>query len=192
MATWRRWRAAGGPISSASCCGWARGCPFLFIAGRLYGADELGRFAYALVAVELCGMLGSLGLKRGLAHRLSREGEHPANVVADALLASLLAGLVLALALRLFPLPMFPHGEYGPIHLLLPLAIAPLAVTEVALAALAYRFDVTTTVKARAVVEPWTLSLAAAGCGSSLPDGGMELAFILSILAAALTALTRW
>ena len=163
--------------------------PFLFIAGRLYGADELGRFAYALVAVELCGMLGSLGLKRGLAHRLSREEAHPANVVADALLASLLAGLVLALALRLFPMPMFPHGEYGMIDLLLPLAIAPLAVTEVALAALAYRFDVKTTVKARAVVEPWTLSLAAAGLWFVVPDGGMELAYILSILAAALTAL---
>ena len=25
-ATWRRWRAAGGSTSSASCCGWPRGC----------------------------------------------------------------------------------------------------------------------------------------------------------------------
>lgn len=163
--------------------------PFLFIAGRLYGADELGRFAYALVAVELCGMLGSLGLKRGLAQRLSREEEHPANVVADALLVSLIAALVLAVALRLFPLPMFPNGNYSEIDLLLPLAIVPLAVTEVALSALAYRFDVKTTVKARAIVEPWTLSIAAAGLWFVVPDGGMELAFILSIMAAAITAL---
>lgn len=162
--------------------------PFLFIAGRLYGADELGRFAYALVAVELCGLLGCIGLKRGLAQRLSTDDGHPANVVADALLISLVVSVVLAIALRLFPYPMFPSGDFSQADLLLPLAIPPLALTEVALSALAYRFDVKTTVAARAVIEPWTLSLAAAGLWFVVPDGGMELAYILSIFAAALTS----
>ena len=31
--------------------------PFLFIAGRLYGAEALGRFAYATMVVELVAML---------------------------------------------------------------------------------------------------------------------------------------
>ena len=163
--------------------------PFLFIAGRLYGADELGRFAYALVAVELCGLLGCIGLKRGLAQRLSADEGPPANVVADALLVSLVVSMLLAVALRLFPYPMFPSGGYSEADLLLPLAIPALALTEVALSALAYRFDVKTTVAARAVIEPWTLSLAAAGLWFVVPDGGMELAYILSILAASVTSL---
>lgn len=163
--------------------------PFLFIAGRLYGADELGRFAYALVAVELCGMLGSLGLKRGLAQRLSLEEAHPANVVCDALMVSLVVSGLLALALWLFPLPMFPHGEYSAIDLLLVLAIVPLALTEIALSALAYRFNVGATVTSRAIVEPWTLSIASGGLWFLVPDGGMELAYVLSIMAAALAAL---
>ena len=58
--------------------------PFLFIAGRLYGADALGRFAYALVIVELLGQLCALGQKRGLALWLSHgEDRDPANIVTD-------------------------------------------------------------------------------------------------------------
>lgn len=162
--------------------------PFLFIAGRLYGAEALGRFAYALVALELCGMLGSLGLKRGLAHRLSEESRHPANIVGDALLASFVVSCLLAVALWLFPLPMFPGGQFSEIERLLPLAIPPLAMTEVALAALAYRYNVAATVNARAVVEPWTLSIASAGLFFIVPHGGMALAYILSIYAAAIAA----
>ena len=45
--------------------------PFLFIAGRLYGAEALGRFASALLVVELAAMICSMGEKRGLAQRLA-------------------------------------------------------------------------------------------------------------------------
>lgn len=163
--------------------------PFLFIAGRLYGADALGRFAYALVIVELCGLLGSLGLKRGLAQRLVDEDRHPANVVGDALLVSLAVSLGLMAVLLVFPQPMFPGGQFSEAERLLPLAIPPLALTEVALAALAYRYNVAATVQSRAVVEPWTLSIAAAALWFVVPEGGMALAFILSIYAAAIAAL---
>ena len=63
---------------------------------------------------------------------------------------------MLAAILWLFPAPMFPSGKFDPLDRLLPLAIVPLAIGEIALAALAYRFDVAATVRARAVVEPWT------------------------------------
>ncbi len=164
--------------------------PFLFIAGRLYGADALGRFASALVMIELCGMISTLGLKRGLAKSLSEDEEQgPANVVADAMLASLLASGLLAGLLFLFPAPMFPSGIYNRFDLLLPLAIPPLAATDVALSALAYRYNVGATVQARAVVEPWTLSIAAAALFFLVPEGGMSLAYILSNFAAAAAAL---
>ena len=45
--------------------------PFLIIATRLYGPDALGRFASALVLIEILALVCSLGEKRGLAQRLS-------------------------------------------------------------------------------------------------------------------------
>ena len=45
--------------------------PFLFIAGRLYGPEALGRFAYAILVIEFAAQLATLGLKRGLAQQLS-------------------------------------------------------------------------------------------------------------------------
>jgi O-antigen/teichoic acid export membrane protein len=45
--------------------------PFLIIATRLYGAESLGRFASALVLIEIVALICSLGEKRGLAQRLS-------------------------------------------------------------------------------------------------------------------------
>jgi len=163
--------------------------PFLFIAGRLYGADDLGRFASALIVIELCGLIATLGLKRGLAKSLSDDEDDPASTVIDALLASLTAATLLAGLLFLFPTPMFPSGIYNRFDLLLPLAILPLAVTDVALSALAYRYNVAATVQARAVVEPWTLSIAAAAFWFLVHDGGMSLAYILSNFAAAAAAL---
>ena len=39
--------------------------PFLFVAGRIYGAAALGRFAYAVLVVEFAAQLATMGLKRG-------------------------------------------------------------------------------------------------------------------------------
>ena len=47
--------------------------PFLVIATRLYGAEALGRFASALVLIEIVALLCSLGEKRGLAQRLRQR-----------------------------------------------------------------------------------------------------------------------
>ncbi len=163
--------------------------PFLFIAGRLYGPEALGRFASALVLVELTGQLCALGMKRGLALWLSQdEVRKPANIVADGLLLALLFSCLVAAALYAFPFPMFPSGHYTAIDRLMPLAIIPLALTEVALAAQAYRFDIATTVRSRAVVEPWTISIGAGVMYFILPDSGLAIAFLASVFAAALTA----
>lgn len=162
--------------------------PFLFIAGRLYGADALGRFASALIIIELVAMLCTMGEKRGLAQRLSESSENPSNVVHDGLLVTLLAGSLAALVLYLVPAPMFPSGIYTASDLLLVLAIPPLAMTEILLAAQAYRFDIATTVRARAVVEPWTISIMAGVMFYIVPSSGLAIAYLLSIYAAFLTA----
>ena len=168
--------------------------PFLFIASRLYGAAAMGRFASALVMVEFAGMLATMGQKRGLAARLAEESEHPANVVADALLLATLVSAPAMVLLYLFPEAMYPKGNFSQTDVLLAAAVWLLALGDLALAALAYRFDVATTVRARAVVEPWVLSLSAGALYFVLPESGLSLAYLISVGAAtgvALVALAR-
>ncbi|MCW1428811.1 lipopolysaccharide biosynthesis protein [Novosphingobium sp. JCM 18896] len=162
--------------------------PFLLIAGRLYGADSLGRLASALVVIEFLALLSSMGLKRGLARRLTEEEGHPANAVGDAMLISVFFGACAATALWLFPAPMFPSGRYSIYDLMLPLAIIPITMTDIALAALAYHFNVGATVKARSIVEPWTISGSALGFYYLVPDGGLALAFIFANVCTMLAA----
>jgi len=165
--------------------------PFLFIAGRAaaYGPEALGRFASALVVIELTAMLCTLGEKRGLAQRLADSDDHPANVVADGMLVAFVVSTLLALFFWLVPAPMFPGGQYSEIDRLMVLAIPPLALTEIWLAALAYRYNIGATVRARAVVEPWTLSIMAGVMIFVAPESGLSVAYLASIYAASLTAL---
>ena len=166
--------------------------PFLFIAGRLYGAEALGRFASALVVVELAAQLASLGEKRGLAQRLSDgDDAHPADLVWEVMLLALALSGGAALLFWLVPAPLFPSGKYSGIDRLIVLAIPGFALTEILLAAQAYRFDVATTVRARAVVEPWTISLMA-GAFYFIPqtrEAGLSLAYLASVYAGLLAAL---
>lgn len=169
--------------------------PFLVIATRLYGAEALGRFASALVLIEIVALLCSLGEKRGLAQRLSEgAGENRSaetNLVYDGILLALLYSAIAAAILLVFPEPMFPNGMNSRWDIWLVATLPAFAVTEILLAAQAYRFDIATTVRARAVVEPWTISIGA-GLFFFIPatrDGGLALAFIASIYAGLLTAL---
>ncbi len=169
--------------------------PFLVIATRLYGAEALGRFASALVLIEIVALVCSLGEKRGLAQRLSDgAGENraaEANLVYDGLLLALAYSAFAAIVLLVFPEPMFPNGMNSRWDIWLVATIPAFAVTEILLAAQAYRFDIATTVRARAIVEPWTISIAA-GAFFFIPatrESGLALAFIASIYAGLLTAL---
>lgn len=163
--------------------------PFLIIGSRLYGAESLGRFASALVMVELAAQLCTLGQKRGLAQRLSQDCEHPSNSVADAMVLTALLAIPASVALYLFPQAMYPTGNISEADRWLVLSILPLAMTDLALAALAYRYDVTSTVRSRAIVEPWTLSITAGLLFFVIAESGLQLAFVASILAAAVAAL---
>ena len=166
--------------------------PFLFIAGRAaaYGPEALGRFASALVVIELTAMLCTMGEKRGLAQRLSEtEGQaHPGNVIADGTLLAMLTSCAAALFFYFVPGPMFPAGHYTEIDRLIVIAIPPLTMTEIWLAALAYRLKVGPTVWSRAIVEPWTISIMAGAMIWIAPESGLSVAYIASIFAGAITA----
>jgi O-antigen/teichoic acid export membrane protein len=163
--------------------------PFLFVAGRMYGADTLGRFAYAILVVEFAAQLATLGLKRGLAGGLTHTERPHEHVVADAMLVTLMAALVAAGILIAFPQAMFPNSGINGLDRLLPLIAIAVAVSDVALAACAYRFDIGATVRARSIVEPWTISIGALAFYFYSARDGLILAYVLSMIAAMIASL---
>ncbi len=158
--------------------------PFLFIAGRIYGAEALGRFAYAIMIVEFAAQLATLGLKRGLAEQLAHTDKPHVCVVWDALLVGAMGSVIGMALLFAFPQAMFPNSEIHGLEWLLPVAVIALAWSDVMLSALAYRNDVGATVRARAIVEPWVLSIAALVLAFVSKRDGLILAYALSMLAA--------
>ncbi|AOL22967.1 MATE-related transmembrane export protein [Erythrobacter litoralis] len=171
------------------------GIPFLFLGYRLYGVEDMGRFASAFVIVEIVALICALGEKRGLAQRLTdgadEEGTSAVNLVFDGMLASMLVSAAICSVLLLFPEVMFPNGTNSDLDIWMIAAIPAFALTEILLAAQAYRYDIATTVRARAIVEPWTRSIAAVAFFyiAAISEAGLAMAFLASIYAALATAL---
>jgi O-antigen/teichoic acid export membrane protein len=163
--------------------------PFLFIAGRWYGEEALGRFAYAVLVVEFAAQIATFGLKRGLAEQLSKTDRPHVHVVWDALLIGGIVSVLVAGILMIFPQAMFPNSQINGLELLLPLTIFALVGSDLTLAALAYRFDIAATVRARSVIEPWTISIAAFGFAFYSTRDGLIIAYAVSMAAALVASL---
>ena len=177
--------ARGGRINFFGfCIRLAARLPFLFIAGRIYGAEALGRFAYAVLIVEFAAQLATLGLKRGLAQQLAHTDKPHVCVAWDSLLVAAVGSAVAMAILMLFPQAMFPNSEITGLEWLLPITIIALAWSDIMLAALAYRHDVTATVRARAIVEPITISAAALVWSFISTRDGLIISYVLSMVAA--------
>jgi O-antigen/teichoic acid export membrane protein len=163
--------------------------PFLFIAGRIYGATELGRFAYAVLTVEFAAQLAALGLRRGLAQLLAHAKKPQSCVVADALLVAAIGSAVGMAILLIFPKAMYPTTKVTGMDHLLAITVIAIAWTDIALAALAYHHDVASTVRARSIVEPWTISIVAFAWSYISLEDGLIVSYVFSMVAALITAL---
>ncbi|WP_380788431.1 lipopolysaccharide biosynthesis protein [Sphingomonas sp. R86521] len=163
--------------------------PFLFIAGRIYGPDLVGRFAIAVVVVELAALLATLGLKRGLAQALSKSDRPHGCVVWDGMAVAFVASMIASAVLCTFPEIMYPNSAITGLDRFLPLIIVAIAWSDVSLAALAYRLNVKAAVTARAVVEPWTISIAAWAFSYYTIRDGLVLSYIASMTAALIASL---
>ena len=159
--------------------------PFLFIAGRIYGADSLGRFAYAVLTVEFAAQIAALGLRRGLAQLLATAKKPQACIVADALLVAAIGSAIGMAILFAFPKAMYPTTQVHGMDRLLAITVLAISWTDIALAALAYHHDVASTVRARSIIEPWTISIVAY---VSLDDG-LIVSYVFSMVAALFAAL---
>ena len=163
--------------------------PFLFIAGRLYGPDLVGRFALAVVVVELAALLATLGLKRGLAQALASADRPHVCVVWDAMAVALIASLGASAVLWCFPQIMYPNTPVTGLDRYLGLIVLAPALSDVSLAALAYRLNVRAAVTARAIVEPWTISIAAWAFSFVTIRDGLVLSYVASMSAALIASL---
>ncbi|WP_312490798.1 oligosaccharide flippase family protein [Sphingomonas sp.] len=163
--------------------------PFLFIAGRIYGPDLVGRFAIAVVVVELAALLATLGMKRGLAQALASTERPHAHVVWDAMALAFLASIAASCFLFLFPELVYPNSAISGLDRWLPAIIVAIAWSDVSLAALAYRLNVKAAVTARAVVEPWTVSIAAWLFSFFTIRDGLVLSYVASMIAAMIASL---
>ncbi len=163
--------------------------PFLFIAGRIYGAAELGRFAYAVLTIEFAAQIASIGLRRGLAKLLADAKKPQACVVADAMLVVAIGAALGMAILLIFPKAMFPTTAVNGLDKLIAINVIAIAWTDIALAALAYHHDVASTVRARSVVEPWTISIVAFAWSYVSLHDGLIVAYVCSMVAALIAAL---
>jgi O-antigen/teichoic acid export membrane protein len=164
--------------------------PFLVIAARLYGAGEVGRFAYAIMVVEFAGALATLGLKRGLASEMARSGRAETHVLADCGLLSVLAALLAAGLLLWQPGLMFPDGMATGGERWFALIVPAIGMADVSLAGLAFRHRIGPAVRARSLIEPWVLTIAATSLAfTAWKAEGLLIAYVLSLLAAASASL---
>ncbi len=164
--------------------------PFLVIAARLYGAEDLGRFAYATMVVEFAAQLATLGLKRGVAAEMAHSDRPEVYALADALLLALGLALVATTLLVAAPLLMFPDGVRANGERWLALVVPALVITELSLAGLAFRHRIGVAVRARSIIEPWVLTIAATALAfTAAKPEGLLIAFALSLAAAALASL---
>jgi O-antigen/teichoic acid export membrane protein len=162
--------------------------PFLFIAGRIYGPAQLGRFAYAVLAVEFAAQLAAFGLRRALAQLLANGKKPQSCIVADALLVAVIGSAIGTAVLLIFPRAMYPTTAIHGLDRMLAFTVIANAWTDIALAALAYHDDVASTVRARSIVEPWTLTIIAfAWSYISLTDG-LIIAYVISKAAVVVAA----
>lgn len=163
--------------------------PFLVVGGRLYGAEDLGRFAYATMTVEFAAAIALVGLRRGLALALARQRQPDTHVLADGALLVVLVGGAIAAVLVTFPQLLFPTGLRMPAERWLGLLVVLIAVLDLLLSGLAYRRRIDVQVTSRALVEPWVLSLGAIGLYfTELQPVGLLVAYVLGLFAASAVA----
>ena len=163
---------------------WRRACPSCFIAGRIYGSEALGPLRLCRPHRPSCGaQLATLGLKRGFAQQLAHHGQRIVCMSLGRLAVAAVGSALCMGLLMLFPQAMFPKAR-SRLEWLLPITIIALAWSDIMLAALAYRHDVTSTVRARAIVEADHDQRRGAGLGHISNRDGLIIAYVLSMVAA--------
>jgi O-antigen/teichoic acid export membrane protein len=100
------------------------------------------------------------------------------------------AALLIALPDLVFPELAAANGDVSALERWFPLIIPAIVASDISLAACAFRHDIGATVRARSLVEPWVLSIAALALAfTAFKPDGLIIAYLLSMVAAAAASL---
>lgn len=126
----------------------------IYFAGAYYGKAAFGHLGEVAAITEILAAVAVLGLKRALLDMLSAKGaeERTAQIIKEALVASLILGGVMSLALGSAWSFLFPDLD---MPLVLYLAVPGIVVAEVAGTAIRFKRIIRWEVIARCVMEPW-------------------------------------
>ena len=165
---------------------------FLFVAGRLYGADAFGAYVLGVAAVELAVGVGSLGMKKVIFTLLDApegpERRPRGHVLLDAALLVTLASAAIAAAMmtaaRLLPESFVPGRAEVALFWLAPM-VAGQSLLDLFLAATRWRHAIRFEVVARSLLEPWALLAAAAAAWAlGMGEDGLLAGYWAGTLAA--------
>ena len=157
--------------------------PFLLIAGWLYGVAPLGRFVSATMLVELVGVIATMGLKHGLTAHLTAATDKD-TAASEGLCLGVAAAFLAALVLMKFPGFLFPFGARSWGERLFPFIMLFLVTSDILLVIMAYTHDLKSQVTARALVEPWVLTLVAGALAfTPVKYNGLLIAYVASQIA---------
>src|SRR5690348_7690511 len=88
-----------------------------------------------------------------------------------------------------FPRAMYTTKQINGLDRMLAITVIAISWTDIALAALAYHDDVASTVRARSIVEPWTISIVAFVWSYISIEDGLIISYVFSMCAALIAAL---
>ena len=157
----------------------------IFFAGTFYGKGAFGHLGEVAAITEILAAAAVLGLKRTLLDMLSAKGaeDQAGQIIKEALIASLILGGVMSLALGFAWSMLFPAV---PMPLILYLAVPGIVVAEVAGTAIRFKRIIRWEVIARCVMEPWAFFGAILiFYWAGMKDMGLIAGYAISCIAAA-------
>src|SRR5690348_754215 len=88
-----------------------------------------------------------------------------------------------------FPRAMYTTKQINGLDRMLAITVIAISWTDIALAALTYHDDVASTVRARSIVQPWTITIVAFAWSYVSLEDGLIVAYVFSMVAALIAAL---
>jgi len=162
----------------------------MIFAGRVYGIEALGLLGQVAAISEMAAAICVVGLQRSLLDMMSRdvqEGKKAETQVFNALVLSLILGVIVTCVLLVVWTHMFPdqYVLIGLICLVVPATIF----IDIALTTIKFKRVVRWDVLARCLFEPWAfLGLALVFWFQGWSEHGLIYAYVGSVITAAIVA----
>lgn len=165
--------------------------PFLFIAGRLYGAATYGEYVLLTAIVETTALLSTFGLKRTIFSFMDEDGDdkESASTIRHSLILGLALSFGLVVLIQITATPVLAFFSATEAHtnlVILACAIPFISLTDILLSSTLSRRVMRYEIAVRSFVEPLSLTLFSLGFYLiGFRESGLILAFLFAFAFAA-------